>query len=123
MIDPIRNDRTVFRVCMVRASLHAVTYLVAIWLCLSVVRPIAGADQTPSPGLGKALQAWREIPTLEDGRVMPLDTFARRHVETICHAVCPHLATAPDGGFVRWQADELVLDWLCLLYTSPSPRD
>ena len=112
MIDSIRNDRTVFRVCMVRASLHAVTYLVAIWLCLSVVRPIAGADQTPSPGLGKALQAWREIPTLEDGRVMPLDTFARRHVETICHAVCPHLATAPDGGFVRWQADELVLDWL-----------
>ena len=47
--------------------------------------PIAGADQMPSPGLAEALGAWREIPTLEDGRVMPLDTFARRHVETICH--------------------------------------
>ena len=112
MIDSIRNDRTFFGVRRMPTTVRSATCLCLIWLNLSGVRPIAGADQMPSPGLAEALEAWREIPTLEDGRVMPLDTFARRHVETICHVVSPQLATAPNGGFVRWQADELVLDWL-----------
>ena len=66
----------------------------------------------PLPGLSPALREWREIPVLEDGRIMPLDTFARRMAETICHAQAPKLATGPGGAVVRWQADELLLDWL-----------
>ena len=66
----------------------------------------------PLPGLAPALREWREIPVLEDGRIMPLDTFARRMADTICHAQAPKLATGPGGGLVRWQADELLLDWL-----------
>ena len=66
----------------------------------------------PQPGLSPALRDWREIPVLEDGRIMPLDTFARRAADTICHAQTPKLATGPGGTLVRWQADELLLDWL-----------
>jgi ABC-type transport system involved in cytochrome c biogenesis permease subunit len=66
----------------------------------------------PQPGLTAALAAWREIPVLEDGRIMPLDTFARRMADTVCHAQAPKLATGPGGAVVRWQADELLLDWL-----------
>jgi len=64
------------------------------------------------PGLEPALDAWRGIPILEDGRIMPLDTFARRHVETICNSQSPKLETGPGGALVKWQADELLLDWL-----------
>ena len=73
---------------------------------------IAGGTPRPQPGLTAALSAWREIPVLEDGRIMPLDTFARRMADTICHAQTPKLATGVDGKLVRWQADELLLDWL-----------
>jgi ABC-type transport system involved in cytochrome c biogenesis permease subunit len=73
---------------------------------------LAMAAAAPQPGLAPALRAWREIPVLEDGRIMPLDTFARRMADTICHAQSPKLATGPGGGLVRWQADELLLDWL-----------
>ena len=66
----------------------------------------------PQPGLSAALAAWREIPVLEDGRIMPLDTFARRLADTVCHAQTPKLATGPGGAAERWQADELLLDWL-----------
>jgi len=70
------------------------------------------ASARPQPGLSSALREWREIPVLEDGRIMPLDTFARRMADTICHAQAPKLATGPGGALVRWQADELLLDWL-----------
>jgi len=73
---------------------------------------IAGGSEAISPGLHPALADWREIPVLDDGRVMPLDTFARRHVETICNAQEPRLQTGPDGMAVKWHADELLLDWL-----------
>ena len=70
------------------------------------------ASALPQPGLSSALRDWREIPVLEDGRIMPLDTFARRMADTICHAQAPKLATGPGGALVRWQPDELLLDWL-----------
>jgi ABC-type transport system involved in cytochrome c biogenesis permease subunit len=70
------------------------------------------ASAAPQPGLSPALREWREIPVLEDGRIMPLDTFARRMADTICHAQTPKLATGPGGTPARWQADELLLDWL-----------
>jgi ABC-type transport system involved in cytochrome c biogenesis permease subunit len=73
---------------------------------------ITSGAPRPQPGLTAALSAWRQIPVLEDGRIMPLDTFARRMADTICHAQTPKLATGVDGKPVRWQADELLLDWL-----------
>ena len=72
---------------------------------------LATAD-APVPGLSGGLAAWREIPVLEDGRIMPLDTFARRQSEAICHTQSPRLATGPAGALVKWEADELLLDWL-----------
>jgi ABC-type transport system involved in cytochrome c biogenesis permease subunit len=75
-------------------------------------RSTGGPRPLPAPGLAGALAAWREIPVLEDGRVMPLDTFARRHAELICNSQSPRLPTGADGAAVRWQADELLLDWL-----------
>ncbi|MFM8496520.1 MAG: hypothetical protein ACKOEM_13500, partial [Planctomycetia bacterium] len=74
--------------------------------------PAVAAGERPTPGLHPVLASWREIPVLEDGRIMPLDTFARRHVEAISNTQTPKLATGPDGALVRWQADELLLDWL-----------
>ena len=87
-------------------------------LCAAVLLTIAGAAagpayaDPPAPGLSPALAAWRAIPVLEDGRIMPLDTFARRHVETICHVQEPKLATASGEPLTKWHADELLLDWL-----------
>jgi len=72
----------------------------------------AATTAAPSPRLGDALSPWRAIPVLEDGRLMPLDTFARRQVETICNAQTPRLPTGPGGSAVKWPADELLLDWL-----------
>ena len=36
--------------------------------------------------------AWQRMPVLEDGRIMPLDTFARTQVKRICGDVAPHSA-------------------------------
>ncbi len=75
--------------------------------------PLALAAAPPlDAGLEPALNAWRGIPVLEDGRIMPLDTFARRHAETICNSQSPRLETGPGGAVVKWNADELLLDWL-----------
>lgn len=81
------------------------------WAVVAAARPLDAAEP-PTPGLHASLAAWREIPVLEDGRIMPLDTFARRHVETITNTQTPKLATGPREAVVRWQADELLLDWL-----------
>ena len=73
--------------------------------------PPASADP-PSPGLSPSLAAWRSIPVLEDGRIMPLDTFARRQIESICNVQEPKLAVVPGEPLAKWHADELLLDWL-----------
>lgn len=93
--------------------------LIRMTSCLAVLAwglvaaaPSLSAAEPPTPGLHAALAAWREIPVLEDGRIMPLDTFARRHVEAITNTQAPKLATGPREAVVRWQADELLLDWL-----------
>jgi ABC-type transport system involved in cytochrome c biogenesis permease subunit len=93
---------------------HIVRSLVAITLALvaAFLPPPHVAAAPLEPGLEPALDAWRGIPVLEDGRIMPLDTFARRHAETICNAQSPRLETGPGGALVKWHADELLLDWL-----------
>lgn len=88
--------------------------LVGILAALAMVDAAAShaTAARPVPGLHPALASWREIPLLEDGRIMPLDTFARRHVEAICNTQAPKLATGPGDAVVKWHADELLLDWL-----------
>jgi len=92
---------------LTRTILTGIPALVVL-LASSVSVPAA----VPTPGLHASLGAWREIPVLDDGRIMPLDTFARRHLETISNTQSPKLATGPQGAIVKWHADELLLDWL-----------
>ncbi len=87
------------------------TFRLAAWTILAALAAGPAIAAAPAPGLSGSLGAWRGIPVLEDGRIMPLDTFARRQVEAICHVQEPKLAT--DGGALeKWRADELLLDWL-----------
>ena len=74
--------------------------------------PTIAAGPTLAPRLGPSLAEWRAIPVLEDGRIMPLDTFARRQVETVTNSQTPRLPTGEGQAVVKWPADELLLDWL-----------
>lgn len=69
--------------------------------------------------------AWQRLPLFEDGRIKPMDTFARRIVEKITGRVNPTLAPPaamanneaiqklfPDGRPRTWSAAELVFSWL-----------
>jgi ABC-type transport system involved in cytochrome c biogenesis permease subunit len=59
---------------------------------------------------------WRRLPVFHNGRVMPLDSFARVVVKQICGMESPRLALpAARPGVVlvrRWDAAELVFAWL-----------
>jgi ABC-type transport system involved in cytochrome c biogenesis permease subunit len=95
------------------AMKRSAAWMAAVAVAMLAFLPAASPAASPlTPGLEPSLGAWREIPVLEDGRLMPLDTFARRHAETICNVQSPKLPTGPDGALVRWHADELLLDWL-----------
>jgi ABC-type transport system involved in cytochrome c biogenesis permease subunit len=76
---------------------------------------------------------WQHMPVFSDGRMMPLDTFAREAVEAICGTANPTFAPPeasdaadeatrkaiakarevfPDGSPKRFQAAELLFSWL-----------
>lgn len=69
---------------------------------------------------------WQRLPLFEDGRIKPLDTFARRTVEKLTGKAAPILAPPvdekgrtgtphplfPDGKPRRWSAVELLFSWL-----------
>ncbi len=75
---------------------------------------------------------WQRIPVLHDGRLKPLDTFARQTVEDICGRENPRLGLAgalpdeqpdspllsqarkmfPDGAPRKFTASELLFSWL-----------
>lgn len=70
--------------------------------------------------------SWKRVPLFEDGRIKPLDTFARRIVEKLTGRPEPILAPPidpqgeeksrhplfPEGHPRKWPAVELVLSWL-----------
>jgi len=60
--------------------------------------------------------AWRRLPVFHNGRVMPLDSFARAVVKQICGTESPRLVLPGDqaGTAVarRWDAAELLFAWL-----------
>ena len=54
---------------------------------------------------------WRHIPAFGQGRVEPLDTFARETVEAICGRPDPTL-TLPSAQPQKFTAAELLFSWL-----------
>ncbi len=72
------------------------------------------------------LSAWKTIPLWEDGRIKPLDTFARQIVTELCGRESPTLPPPrdaaghprkdhplfPGGEPRRWTAEELLFSWL-----------
>ena len=61
--------------------------------------------------------AWQQLPVIDNGRVMPLDTFARLNVKQICGTQQPHLdvASGKAGSPTdrrRYDASELLFAWL-----------
>jgi ABC-type transport system involved in cytochrome c biogenesis permease subunit len=54
---------------------------------------------------------WAHLPVLGEGRVVPMDTFARETVEAICGNDTPTLML-PDGSVRTFNAAELVFEWL-----------
>jgi ABC-type transport system involved in cytochrome c biogenesis permease subunit len=76
--------------------------LVAIFIvALLSVGGTARAADAAGPDWG----AWRRLPVLDDGRIMPLDSFARKTIQEICGGQAP--PAVPSGG-----AAELLLSWL-----------
>ena len=57
---------------LTRTILTGIPALV-VFLASSVAVPAA----VPTPGLHASLEAWREIPVLDDGRIMPAGTSRR----------------------------------------------
>lgn len=55
--------------------------------------------------------AWKHLPVLVEGRIAPLDTFARETVETICGQADPTLQL-PGQEPRRYEAAELLFAWL-----------
>lgn len=79
-------------------------WLAATWLVLAVGASSAAA----APAFD--WRAWRAIPVHHNGRIMPLDSFAREMIETICHRERPTLAY--QGSPRRFEAAELLFHWL-----------
>ncbi|MDO4629987.1 MAG: cytochrome c biogenesis protein CcsA [Planctomycetia bacterium] len=63
--------------------------------------------------------AWAEMPICRDGRIMPLDAFARTHVRMICGKESPRILLPAPGNFSgnsaekrKFQAAELLFAWI-----------
>ena len=93
--------------------------LVAVALLTFSHGAVRGAEETVD------WTAWRAMPVFENGRLMPLDTFARGVVGDICGRVSPKLAPPsalgsdasgdgapfPNGEPRRFSAAELFYEW------------
>jgi len=97
--------------------------VVLAWLCPVVIgmSATASADDRPIDW-----SSWKRLPLFEGGRIMPLDTFARRIVEKLTGRPQPILGPPmtpdgqldrqhplfPDGLPRKWPAVELLFSWL-----------
>ncbi|QGJ71521.1 putative cytochrome C-type biogenesis protein [Planctomycetales bacterium 10988] len=68
--------------------------------------------QAQEAAVAEAWSAWDQMPLLHDGRLKPMDTFARQAVQIISHRESPKLVV--DGEIQKWEADKMVLSWLLL---------
>ena len=114
-----RNPRT-FRGLLAPGYCGLRRRVLAAWLLpMAVVCSIAGGYRAAADDLDWS--AWQRMPVSADGRLMPLDTFARDTVEAICGSVNPTFlppdsagtATLFPGGKPRtFSAPELLFSWL-----------
>jgi ABC-type transport system involved in cytochrome c biogenesis permease subunit len=84
--------------------------VLAILCCSLLVAPICRAEESG----GLDWSAWQRMPVLEDGRIMPLDTFARAQVKRICGDVAPRigrLGTLAPEKRRSFSAEELA-EWI-----------
>jgi ABC-type transport system involved in cytochrome c biogenesis permease subunit len=86
--------------------------LPGLLLGLAVLFSLGGGARAENEQLDWS--AWRHLPTFGEGRVMPLDTFARESVEAICGRASPTLdpPDAADGRPQKFNAAELLFAWL-----------
>jgi ABC-type transport system involved in cytochrome c biogenesis permease subunit len=88
-------------------------HLPKLLLAIAIASYCGGRVQAESGELD--WDAWQHLPTFADGRVMPLDTFAREMVEAICGRANPvlHSPDEPAGSLPRrFEAVELLFAWL-----------
>lgn len=102
------------------------------WMCGLMIVVGAQSNARAAEAVKLDWSAWELLPVHNDGRVMPLDTFARENVEKICGVENPRLdlqalllksdyespalAEArqmfPEGGPRKFRAAELLLSWM-----------
>jgi ABC-type transport system involved in cytochrome c biogenesis permease subunit len=114
----------------IRSPLRTGLALCLSW-CLAAAAALASTNSPSNQAAPVDWSAWRSLPVLHQGRVMPLDTFARQAVEIICGTANPLLDLAAEvspadlssdslrdarklfpGGARRFTAAELLLSWL-----------
>ncbi len=78
-------------------------------VCISVLFLGGGAQAGDAERLDWS--AWQHLPAFGEGRVEPLDTFARKSVEAICGRTDPTLVME-DGRQRKFAAAELLFAWL-----------
>ena len=64
--------------------------------------------------------AWQSLPVLDNGRIMPLDTFARAQVKRLCGTANPQLGLA--GAFTRMELQSLSPDQFDEVKSASKPR-
>ncbi|MGQ9914462.1 MAG: cytochrome c biogenesis protein [Thermogutta sp.] len=106
----------------VSLSLRRLASVLAVGASLIICSTTGHAVENPRLDLS----AWNAIPLWEDGRVKPMDTFARQIVTELCGRESPTLSPPldaagtprkdhplfPGGDPRRWSAQELLLSWL-----------
>ena len=88
---------------MSRFAINRLASQLSVARCLAVLGVLAWAAAAPAPAAEDLdWSAWQRLPMFDGGRVMPLDTFARQSVQTICQRESPTLSlegalVGPDG--------------------------
>ena len=77
---------------MSRPSVRRLLLVTALWL---LGAPAALAGEAAGGAAALDFNGWEHVPGFADGRVMPLDTFARHAVSAICGRQSPRLALGP----------------------------
>ncbi len=88
-----------------------------LWIVIFLV----AAGPVPARGAEKLdWRAWQQLPVFDQGRLMPLDTFARSKVLLICGRSSPTLSLP--GALSRSTADSATIAQARLLFPDGKPR-
>ena len=90
-------------------------------ISIAVIGLLACASPSwAEPSGGLDWTAWQRMPVLQDGRIMPLDSFARAKVKTICGDVRPSLGKL--GSKTNAEMSSLSADEIKRLASEGKPR-